>query len=65
MIRFRIGQSWKREPSSTPVDSIGLELDGVDLLAGATEEPLVRVVPSLVDALTCTTWLEGAPCGQV
>ncbi|MBN1204456.1 MAG: PQQ-binding-like beta-propeller repeat protein [Myxococcaceae bacterium] len=50
MTRFRLGQRWKREPTAAPVDSIALELDGVNLLAGAVEEPLAEVVPSLVGA---------------
>lgn len=53
MIRFRIGQSWKRENAARPMDAFGLELDGVDLLAGASEEPLDRVVADLADALIC------------
>jgi hypothetical protein len=48
MTRFRLGQRWKREPTAHPVDSIALELDGVNLLTGAVEEPLAEVVPSLV-----------------
>src|SRR5919198_3064091 len=51
MIRFRIGQSWKRERETRPIDAFGLELDGVDLLAGASEEPLDRVVLELLGAL--------------
>jgi outer membrane protein assembly factor BamB len=51
MIRFRIGQSWKRERALRPVDAFGLELDGVNLLAGASEEPLDRVVVDLLGAL--------------
>lgn len=51
MIRLRIGQRWKREKARSPVDSIGLELDGVDLLSGASEEPLAKVIPELVEAL--------------
>ncbi|MHB8873077.1 MAG: outer membrane protein assembly factor BamB family protein [Myxococcaceae bacterium] len=51
MIRFRIGQSWKREREAAPVDSFGFELDGVDLLSGASEEPLAKVVPELIDAV--------------
>jgi outer membrane protein assembly factor BamB len=50
MTRFRLGQRWKREPTAAPVDSIALELDGVNLLAGAVEEPLAEVIPSLVGA---------------
>ncbi|WP_224371307.1 outer membrane protein assembly factor BamB family protein [Hyalangium versicolor] len=48
MTRFRLGQRWKREPTAEPSDSIALELDGVNLLAGAVEEPLAEVVPRLV-----------------
>ena len=53
MIRFRVGQSWKREPPGPlgPHDAFALEIDGVNLLPGVTEEPLVQVVGSLVDAL--------------
>jgi outer membrane protein assembly factor BamB len=52
MIRFRLGQSWKHEDGAAePSDAISLELDGVDLLAGARDEPLISVVPALVDAL--------------
>ncbi len=50
MTRFRLGQRWKREPPAPPVDSISLELDGVDLLSAAVEEPLAEVVPSVVGA---------------
>ncbi|WNG16475.1 PQQ-binding-like beta-propeller repeat protein [Cystobacter fuscus] len=51
MIRFRIGHRWKREPAEAPHDSVSLELDGVNLLPGAVEEPLVDVVPALLGAL--------------
>ncbi len=51
MTRIRIGQRWKREPAASPLDSISLELDGVDLLSGAVEESLADVVPSLVRAV--------------
>lgn len=64
MIRFRIGQTWKREPGASPVDSFGLELDGVDLLMGASEEPLARVVPELVQALHGVA-LEGRTSAQL
>jgi outer membrane protein assembly factor BamB len=50
MTRFRLGQRWKREPTAHPWDSIALELDGVNLLAGAVEEPLAEVVPALAVA---------------
>lgn len=65
MIRFRLGQSWKHETEAAePSDSLGLELDGVDLLAGAKDEPLTRAVPSLVDALHAMV-LSGDRAGQV
>ena len=64
MIRFRIGQSWKREPEAAPVDSFGLDLDGVDLLAGASEEPLARVVPDLLEAVHALAQ-GGRRCAQV
>jgi outer membrane protein assembly factor BamB len=51
MIRFRIGHRWKREPTEPPHDSVGLELDGMNLLPGAVEEPLAEVVPELVEAV--------------
>lgn len=51
MIRFRIGHRWKREPADSPHDSVSLELDGVNLLPGAVEEPLVETVPALVEAV--------------
>src|SRR5258705_11595483 len=65
MIRFRLGQSWKHESDSgEPSDAISLELDGVDLLAGAGDEPLTRAVPAVVDAL-CSLVLSGERAGQV
>lgn len=53
MIQFRVGQSWKREPAGPPGprDAFALEVDGVNLLPGATEEPLVKVVAGLVDSV--------------
>jgi len=51
MIRFRLGQTWKSEGASTPVDSFGLLLDGVDVLSGASEEALSQVVPDVVAAV--------------
>ncbi|HVE83852.1 MAG TPA: hypothetical protein VND93_13430, partial [Myxococcales bacterium] len=64
MIRFRIGQSWKREPAAAPVDSFGLELDGVDLLPEASEEPLQQVVPALVETVHALA-SEGEPVAQL
>jgi outer membrane protein assembly factor BamB len=51
MIRFRLGQSWKREREADAVDAFGLELEGVDLLPQASEESLEDVVTELVDAV--------------
>ncbi|HEX4622310.1 MAG TPA: hypothetical protein VH208_12150, partial [Myxococcaceae bacterium] len=51
MIRFRLGQSWKREGGAAPEDAFGLELDGVDVLAQAGEEALEQVVPELAEAV--------------
>ncbi len=52
MIRFRLGQQWKRERGAEhPLDAFGLELDGVELLAGASEEPLAQLIPALVEAV--------------
>jgi len=65
MIRFRLGQSWKHEPGGDePQDALSLELDGVDLLQGAGDEPLTRAVPAVVDALTSLV-LAGERAGQV
>ncbi|MBK7864822.1 MAG: PQQ-like beta-propeller repeat protein [Archangiaceae bacterium] len=65
MIRFRLGQSWKHEGAEgEPSDAISLELDGVDLLAGAKDEPLTRAVPAVVDAL-CALGLGGERVAQV
>src|SRR3954471_7361619 len=64
MIRFRIGQSWKREPAAAPVDSFGLELDGVDILPEASEEPLQQVVPALVETVHALA-AEGEPVAQL
>jgi outer membrane protein assembly factor BamB len=64
MIRFRIGQSWKREAAAPPVDSFGLELDGVDLLPEASEEPLQQVVPALVETVHALAG-EGEPVAQL
>lgn len=64
MIRFRIGQSWKRERTPSPVDAFGLDLDGVELLRGANEEALAKVVPELVDALHALA-VEEQPSAQL
>jgi outer membrane protein assembly factor BamB len=51
MLRLRLGQRWRREAGAPPLDALGLEVDGVDLLAGASEEPLAEVVPALLEAV--------------
>jgi hypothetical protein len=66
MIRFRIGQSWKREPKglSDPHDAFMLEIDGVNLVPGVSDEPLVRVVLGLIDAVAQLV-TDGERFGQV
>ncbi|HZH03180.1 MAG TPA: hypothetical protein VEY30_05300, partial [Myxococcaceae bacterium] len=64
MIRFRLGQGWKREEAPSPVDSLRLSVDGVDLLAGASEERLWQVVPEWV-ASVMRLWGEGQRFVQV
>lgn len=51
MIRFRFGHRWRRERLEAPADAFALELDGVDLLRGASEERLDEVVPRLLGAV--------------
>ncbi len=66
MIRFRVGQSWKREPPGPdgPRDAFALELEGINMLPGANDEPLVHVIASLVDAIAAQV-LDGERGGQV
>lgn len=64
MIRFKVGQSWKREAQGEPRDAFSFEVDGVNLLRGATEEPLLRVVGGLVDAVSAMV-VDGEPAGQL
>jgi len=51
MIRIRLGQRWSRERPPDPLDSFGVELDGIELLPGASEERLAEVVPALAAAV--------------
>lgn len=51
MLRIRIGRRWTRERGAAPHDSVSLELDGVALVDGAEDEPLLPLVESL---LGCT-----------
>jgi len=64
MIRFRVGQSWKREADALPQDCFGLDLDGVDLIAGATEESLATVVPDLIEGVGALC-LQGEELAQI
>lgn len=64
MIRFRHGESWKREQGAPPVDSFGLLVDGIDLLSGVNEEPLERVTSGLLEAIEDLV-LRGAPAAEV
>ncbi|MGO9829228.1 MAG: PQQ-binding-like beta-propeller repeat protein [Myxococcaceae bacterium] len=50
MLRIRIGQHWKHEGAAEAVDGFGLELDGMALVQGASEEPLGRVMEQLLVA---------------
>ncbi len=53
MLKFKLGQRWRGEQvgQEGPTDALGLDLSGVDLLAGAGDEPLARTVPALVEAV--------------
>ena len=51
MLRIRIGRRWTRERGTAPHDSVSLELDGVALVDGAEDEPLLPLVEAL---LACT-----------
>src|SRR5690606_5659379 len=51
MIQLRIGQLWEREPLGIPLDSVGIQVEGVELLPGASEEHLTSTVPALVEAV--------------
>jgi outer membrane protein assembly factor BamB len=64
MIRFRLGQAWKRERERLLQDSFGLDLDGIEILPTATEEALATVVPDLVDAVSALC-VEGSALAQI
>ncbi|MEW5737509.1 MAG: PQQ-binding-like beta-propeller repeat protein [Myxococcota bacterium] len=65
-IRFRVGHSWKREAPGPagPRDAFTFELDGVNLVPGATDEPLVHVVSGLLDAVAGLV-VDGEPAGEL
>ena len=50
MLRIRIGQHWKHEGATDALDGFGLELDGLALVPGASEEPLGLVMEQLLSA---------------
>jgi len=50
MLRIRIGQHWKHEGAAEALDGFGVELDGVALVPGASEEPLGLVMEQLLVA---------------
>jgi hypothetical protein len=50
MLRIRIGQHWKHEGGAEALDGFGLELDGLALVPGASEEPLGLVMEQLLVA---------------
>ncbi len=63
MLRIRIGRRWTRERGGAPHDSVSLELDGVALVDGAEDEPLLPLVESL---LGCTGALaRGTPMADI
>lgn len=66
MIRFRVGHSWQREPPRPggPRDAFAFELEGINVLPGANDEPLVRIVTALVDTVSAMV-VDGARAGQV
>ncbi|MFT3836618.1 MAG: PQQ-binding-like beta-propeller repeat protein [Myxococcaceae bacterium] len=65
MLKFKLGTRWRGERvgDDGPTDALGLDLSGVDLLAGAGDEPLALTVPALVE----TVWglKQGERLGEV
>jgi outer membrane protein assembly factor BamB len=66
MIRFRVGHSWRRETPGPggPRDAFAFELEGINVLPGANDEPLVRIVGALVDTVAALV-VDGERAGQV
>lgn len=66
MIRFRVGHRWREEELGPggPRDEFGLELEGINLLPGANDEPLLRIVTSLIDTLSALV-VDGERVGQL
>jgi outer membrane protein assembly factor BamB len=50
MLRIRLGQRWKHDGTADALDAFRLELDGVGLVPGASEEPLGPVMEQLLAA---------------
>jgi hypothetical protein len=48
MLRIRTGRRWTRERLAAPHDALRIDLDGVELLPGAEDEPLVPVLERLL-----------------
>jgi hypothetical protein len=63
MLRIRIGQLWKYEGAAEALDGFGLELDGMALVPGASEEPLGLVMEQLLQATAALA--AGQPMAQV
>ncbi len=63
MLRIRIGQHWKHEGAEEALDGFGLELDGLALVPGASEEPLGIVMEQLL--LATAALAAGQPLAQV
>lgn len=65
-IRFRIGHNWKREEPGPggPRDEFALELEGINLLPGANDEPLVRIITGLIDTVSALV-IDGERAGQL
>ncbi len=66
MIRFRVGHNWLREEPGPggPRDAFAFELEGINVLPGANDEPLVRIISALVDT-TAALAIDGERAGQV
>lgn len=66
MIRFRVGQRWQEEELGPggPRDEFGLELEGINLLPGANDEPLVRIITQLIETLSALV-VDGERVGQL
>ncbi|MFZ5445787.1 MAG: PQQ-binding-like beta-propeller repeat protein [Myxococcota bacterium] len=66
MLRFRVGHSWQRESAGPggPRDAFAFELEGINVLPGANDEPLVHVLGALVETVTALA-IDGERAGQV